>query len=138
MERLIDAADGGEDAIRAAEARLRATGKAYVRFALGEPGWFRTAFAATVGGDHYGPDEGVGGAGLGPLGLRSRQLDELLGAGGMDPAMRPDAEYAAWSAVHGFSMLLLEGPLRELPEGERDAALARTLETVQRGLRMAA
>ena len=78
----------------AANRRLRATGRAYVRFAL----------------------------------------DELMDAGGLPPERRPNADVTAWSAVHGISMLMLEGPLRDLSEGEREAALDSLLATVERGL----
>ena len=48
--------------------------------------------------------------------------------------MSPTAEYAAWSAVHGLSSLLLDGPLRELPEPEVQAAITTVLGAVNHGL----
>jgi hypothetical protein len=47
---------------------------------------------------------------------------------------RVGAEYAAWSAVHGISSLLLDGPLRELPEPEIDRAISTVLAVIARGL----
>jgi AcrR family transcriptional regulator len=150
MQELIAEVDPSDGSIEAATARLRATGLAYVRFALDEPGLFRTGFAAA--GDsavqasgrrviHEGEAGGVGAhepphdaVDPGPLELLQAQLDGLVSAGGMPAELRPYAEFAAWSAVHGFSMLLLDGPLRDLPESERQAALERTLDTIQRGL----
>ena len=134
MQELIAEVDPSDASAEAAAARLRATGVAYVRFALNEPGLFRTGFAA-AGHPEPQPPAGHGEGEPGPLQLLSAQLDGLLHAGGMAPELRPYAEFAAWSAVHGFSMLLLDGPLRELPALEREAALNRTLETVERGLR---
>ena len=104
--------------------RLEATGRAYVGFALAEPGLFRTAFAG----------KGAPDSGSGPYGLLKAQLDGLLESGALPPERRPDAELTAWSAVHGLSELLLDGPLRELPPPAREAALGHLLATVSRGL----
>ena len=51
----------------------------------------------------------------GPYALLGEALDGLVAAGAMDPAARPGAETVCWSAVHGFSLLHLDGPLRHLP-----------------------
>ena len=114
-----------------AGARLDAVGRAYVRFALREPGLFRTAFSV-----HTDPEAGRGaeGGGLGPFGLLLQVLDDAVVSGAMPPERRPGAEVAAWSAVHGLAVLLLDGPLRSVPEAGRDALLERTLATVREGL----
>lgn len=134
MQRLIVEVGPADDSVQAALGRLRATGMAYVQFALNEPGLFRTGFVS-VG--HLQPGDSTA-EGLAPspspLEILKQQLDGLVAAGGMDPEARSYAEFAAWSSVHGFSMLLLEGPLRDMAELERDAALERTLRTVERGL----
>lgn len=70
----------------------------------------------------------------GPLGLLTRSLDRLQTSGAMPPERRPNAELNAWSAVHGLSMLLLEGPLRGLPDHLRDDLIERVLIDVSRGL----
>lgn len=140
MEQLIGEVDPADRSLAAARARLRATGRAYVQFALTEPGLFRTAFCLT--GGHELPEadsenpawHGAGDTGLGPLGLLQRCLDELLEAGGLVPERRQYADIAAWSHVHGFSMLMLESPLSQLPASERDAALEQLLETFEAGL----
>jgi AcrR family transcriptional regulator len=134
MERRIaeTAPAGGE--LARARARLNACGRAYVEFALSEPGWFRTAFAVPAGLAWFEPGEGVGERGLGPLELVSEQLDALDAAGGVAPGRRVHAELSAWSAVHGLSTLLLDGPLRSLPDGDREQALARLLATIEHGL----
>jgi len=136
MEELIASVDPAEGTLAAARMRLRMTGVAYIRFALEEPGLFRTAFClsglhpADTGSLGAG---GVGDSGLGPFQLLQRSLDELLDAGGIAPGRRPYADYAAWAMVHGFSMLMLE-PLREMPVAERDAAMVRMLEVFELGL----
>ncbi|MHB8657796.1 MAG: TetR/AcrR family transcriptional regulator [Solirubrobacteraceae bacterium] len=134
MERLITEVGPGDVSLEAARRRLRATGAAYVRFALAQPGLFRTAFAIPDRLPALDSEQGDEDQALGPFGLLSRQLDELERAGGLGPGRRPSAEITAWSAVHGFSMLLLEGPLRGLGEGDRAAALEHVLDTVERGL----
>lgn len=134
VERMIDAVAPLDDPLELARRRLRATGTAYVHFALAEPGLFRTAFAVPDALPQERHEEGVGDSGLGPYGLLNRQLDELAAAGGIPPQRRAGAELTAWSSVHGLSTLLLDGPLRSLGPDEREAALARLLDTVERGL----
>jgi AcrR family transcriptional regulator len=131
--RIAEVAGGPEDA-EATRLRLRATGTAYLDFSLSEPGWFRTAFAVPPGLHYLEDGEGDGSSGLGPLELLGAQLDALCAAGVLPPERRPHAEIAAWSAVHGLSMLLLDGPLRELSGAEREVARGRLLDTIERGL----
>ena len=143
MRTLVGEVDGGGP--EAATARLRATGRAYVRFATEQPGLFRTAFALPSGMEY--PPEGhllgdvtdadgepLPASELGPFGLLGRQLDGMVSAGALAPERRPGADFVAWSAVHGLSMLLLEGPLRGLPAEERERLVEQLLETVQGGL----
>lgn len=134
MERRIGEVAAPGDAAQATRARLRATGSAYLEFARAEPGWFRTAFAVPPGLAYLDEGEGVGDSGLGPLELLGAQLDALTAAGLLPAERRAQAEIAAWAAVHGLAMLFLDGPLRELPQAERDSAGARLLETIERGL----
>jgi AcrR family transcriptional regulator len=137
MEQRVDAIDarnGPGDPAATAWLRLDALGRAYVEFATAEPGWFRTAFAVPRTTHMFAPGEGVGTSGLGPYGLLSARLDELVDVGAIPPERRPRAEYAAWSAVHGFSSLLNDGPLRDLPDTERRHALQAVLDVVTRGL----
>lgn len=131
MEERVAACGTGPD--RAWE-RLRATGRAYVEFALAEPGWFRTAFSATLLGDPLGPDEGVGAGGHGPYALLGQALDALVDAGEVTAARRRGAEDAAWAAVHGLASLLVTGPLRGLGAEQREASLTTVLDVVARGL----
>ncbi len=124
------------DPRRRAIAQLAAIGRAYIGFAVAEPGWFRTAFAARATEEkgrveaptRMTDDE------RGPYELLSAALDRLVEVGVLSVARRPGAEHAAWSAVHGMSVLLVEGPLRELPLGERDRAISVVLDVIARGL----
>jgi AcrR family transcriptional regulator len=109
-----------------ARARLREIGRAYVEFALAEPGLFSVAFAThEINGEMTEAD---------PYTQLGAALDELVAAGAMDATRRPGAETVCWSAVHGFSVLSLDGPLRDLSAAERDAELEGMLATVERGL----
>ncbi len=61
-------------------------------------------------------------------------IDELVSAGHLAADRRPGSDVACWAAVHGFSELCLDGPLRLMPADLRTAALERLLDTVDRGL----
>lgn len=95
-----------------ARLRLRAVGQAYLEFARTEPGLFDTAFAVP---DHPGgPETGE----AAPLELLQAGLDNLVSAGILGSARRPNFEYPIWASVHGLAVLL-RGPLRSLPEREK-------------------
>jgi AcrR family transcriptional regulator len=115
--------------VERAWARLSATGRAYIDFARSEPGWFRTAFSAA----HPSPTEEAEPV-EGPYGILAARLDELVEVGALPASRRPNAEYAAWSMVHGLSSLLVEGPLGAIPEPEVARAVDTVLAVVRRGL----
>ncbi|WGY00129.1 TetR/AcrR family transcriptional regulator [Nocardioides sp. QY071] len=122
----------GDPVARAVE-RLRSTGRGYIRFAIEEPGVFRTCFTGGLrdqGGK--GGQDGMGDPA--PYLLLGEMLDQLVAVGYLDPADRPDAEAGPWAAVHGLAMLLIDGPMSELGPPEQDIAIARTLDMVSRGL----
>ena len=112
---------------------LRAVGMAYIGFAMREPGLFRTAFSVPPSVHEHDPAK-TASLGLNPFQLLSLALDRMLESGLMTRKERKDAEYLAWSTVHGLSLLALEGPLHDMP---RDAVLAlgeRLVLMVERGL----
>ncbi|MEV6315455.1 TetR/AcrR family transcriptional regulator [Streptomyces sp. NPDC051776] len=128
-------ADGG--AGEGAVHRMTAIGRGYVRFAIDHPGLYRTAFCRTPVAEtstFTGLVAPGGGPEFSAFRLLSEALDALLASGRMHPGNRPAAEVAAWSAVHGLSLLILDGPLALLPAGERDAVVERTLATIVAGL----
>jgi AcrR family transcriptional regulator len=126
MQRRLDAVTATDPALRA-RTRLRETGRAYVEFALAEPGLFRVAFCPTDAADGT-PDDAA------PYVLLGQVLDELVEAGVLSPADRMGADVVCWAAVHGLSVLLLEGPLRGLNADERDGVLEKLLGTIEQGL----
>jgi AcrR family transcriptional regulator len=118
-----------------ARAGLRAIGAGYLRFAQAETGLFRTAFAAPPAEwEAHEGDYGKGPSGLDPFELLSRALDEMTEAGALDMSRRPEAEYLAWSAVHGFALLLIEGPLQGLDHARIEPLAGRLLDMVENGL----
>jgi AcrR family transcriptional regulator len=122
------------DPAKVARARLRGVGTAYLRFALKEPGLFRTAFSASRDLENIGDPARAGASGLSPLQLLGSVLDELVDAGALPNKQRPGAEFLAWSSVHGLAMLLIDGPLRALDQKQTHAIIERLLDMVEQGL----
>jgi AcrR family transcriptional regulator len=117
-----------------ARASLRAVGTGYLRFAQAETGLFRTAFAGADELPSAANPEKAGYSGLNPFQLLGVALDRLVEAGVLPLARRPGAEYLAWSAVHGWSMLVIDGPLRNLAQAKKHAIGQRLLDMVEKGL----
>ncbi|MGA8245892.1 MAG: TetR/AcrR family transcriptional regulator [Nocardioides sp.] len=110
--------------------RLRETGRAYVAFALREPGLFAVAFTAPEGpAVHADPTTLTG-----PYAVLNSVLDELVDCGAVTPERRLGADVACWAMVHGFAVLCVDGPLREMPQEMRDPLLEVVLDVVHRGL----
>jgi AcrR family transcriptional regulator len=124
------------DPRRAARDRLRAIGGAYVRFAQQEPGLFRIAFSAAERppAEPHPDPEMAGRSGLNPFELLGSVLDEMVATGALPAHKRPGAEYLAWSSVHGLAMLLIDGPLKSMPEEERAGVVENLLDMVEEGL----
>lgn len=134
IEAELAAVDADRPPAEAARASLRAVGSGYMKFALAEPGLFRTAFRIADDARGQPVPEKAGHSGLNPFQLLGRALDRYVAAGLMPPELRPGAEFLAWSAVHGMSMLILEGPMRYLSPAQHRALEARLLGMVERGL----
>lgn len=111
------------DPVDRARRRLRETGKAYVDYALAEPGLFATAFNGVSLGELTGPYQHL-----------SDALDECLAVGVLPASKREGAELSCWAGVHGFSMLYGTGPLRDVTKKEREADLNRLLDRIDDGL----
>lgn len=123
----------GRDPQAFARKSLRAVGMGYLGFAMRESGMFRTAFSAPPV-VHSQNQANVASMGLNPYQLLSLALDRMQQSGLLGKKDRKDAEYLAWSSVHGLALLALEGPLQKMP---REAVLAlgeRLVAMVERGL----
>jgi len=122
------------DEVAYARANLRAIGAAYIAFAQNESGLFRTAFAGVALVAHTPVGGGEAHASPGPFQLLGAALDLLVSAGALPLERRPGAEYLAWSAVHGLSMLVIDGPLRRLTRHDRARVTRALLDMVEKGL----
>lgn len=137
MAEAVRVLPGLDDPGEEAERRAEAIGRGYVHFAIEHPGLYRTAFCRTAEAeenDFTGLQVPDGGAEFAAFRELSDTLDALVAAGRMRPENRPAAEVAAWSTVHGLSLLILDGPLALLPADQCDAVVERTLTAIVAGL----
>lgn len=125
MERRLAGVQATDPVLRARR-RLAETGRAYVEFALGEPGLFRLAFSVASRASTISRS--------GPYLVLRRVLDDLVDVGFLSAQGRVGAEITCWSAVHGFSVLAIAGALDEGAgiEPETDEELARVLAAIDR------
>jgi AcrR family transcriptional regulator len=147
MRASLESGESLDDPAEEAMRRLRALGRAYIEFALTDPGLFRTAFCRPEkplpeGGAHDGAGSGALPPQLaermtsrGPYALLSGVLDELVGCGVLEPGRRQGAEIPAWAAVHGLATLLVDGPLALLSPQEQQAAAERCADFVLNGIK---
>jgi len=132
MEAAIEAAPGKPGTPARAAAELTAIGSAYVEFAVAHAPHFRVMFGPWCDlAEELAPELLPGGRD--PLRLLSDTLDGMVRAGAIDAATRAGAEIGAWSAVHGFASLLVEGGLR-LDPAERALAYRGVQRTMLLGL----
>ncbi|MHC2997723.1 TetR/AcrR family transcriptional regulator [Microbacterium sp. HJ5] len=124
----VDATPPGLPADAASVDRLRRVGLAYIDFARAERGWFELAFATQDPQASEGivtlDDEVVA-----PFQLLLDALDAMVAAGALAPERRLYAEWACWSAVHGFADIAVHGPLQWQPEPVIDALAAAVVES---------
>lgn len=123
----------GRDAQVFARKSLRAVGMGYLGFAMREPGMFRTAFSVPPPVHEQNPAN-TASMGLNPFQLLSLALDRMLESGLLSKKTRQDAEYLAWSTVHGLALLVLEGPLHQMPHEMVSGLGERLVGMVERGL----
>jgi len=112
---------------------LRAVGMGYLGFAMREPGMFRTAFSVPPP-VHSSNPANTASMGLNPFQLLSLALDRMQESGLISKKDRKDAEYLAWSTVHGLALLVLEGPLHQMSSEIVLALGERLVIMVERGL----
>lgn len=135
MERTAARIPGADDPALAAETRLAALCRGYVAFAVAQPGLYRSAFSTPPADDAETTAEGPGTTELRAFTLLTDALGAVAATARPPRAARPAAEAAAWSAVHGLSLLLLQDPLRRLPAQRRDDVVESTLAMVVSGTR---
>jgi AcrR family transcriptional regulator len=123
----------GRDPQVFARKSLRAVGMGYLGFAMREPGMFRTAFSVPPPVHEQNPAN-TASMGLNPFQLLSLSLDRMRGSGLLSKKNRQDAEYLAWSTVHGLALLVLEGPLYKMPQEMVQTLGERLVTMVERGL----
>lgn len=133
MEQSVVASGTGASA-SAARAGLRAVGSAYIGFAREHPGLFRVAFGVPDDLKNSGSPAKAGEAGRTPFQILGAALDRLVSSGVLPTERRKNAEFLAWSAVHGLGMLVIDGPLRGLNDSMISEATERLLDMVERGL----
>jgi len=134
VERMLALEPSVRPGVSEARARLIAVGLGYISFALAEPGWFDVAFG---GPDAFGAASTASNdpaAVPAPLAFLLDALDGLVVSGELAPAARPGAEWPCWSAVHGFTLLALHGPLRRQPPHVIQAAAQRTVDAAITGI----
>lgn len=119
-----------DDPVLLARRRLAGVGRAYVEFALAEPGLFRVALK------HRARSGGNDKLNRGAYHLLGEVLDELEAVGYVSRERRVGAEILCSSVVHGFALLTLDGVLAHgSPEG-LDRALDLVLVGLDRSLGM--
>jgi AcrR family transcriptional regulator len=126
LERLA-AVRAGSDPRTAALERFRATGAAYVHFALREPGLFRVAFVPCDPALVVRDDPS-------PYAILSEAIDAVAASGAMPRDRRRHAEEVAWAAVHGAAVLIGEGLIQPADDDDRADLIERVLDTVAYGL----
>jgi hypothetical protein len=136
MQANVDASGTLDDPVAEGVRRLHAIGLAYVEYSVAEPGLFRTAFCRSELDDTADAMEEMVGASA-PYRMLSEALDGLAAAGALPAGERPYAELKLWATVHGLAVLMLDGPLRSVPEEGRSVLVESTLDYCVAGLRIA-
>jgi len=134
MEAQLDALSPELGREELARASLRAIGLGYLHFALTETGLFRTIFAVPYEWPGTPDPAKAGATGLNPFQLLGVALDRMVAAGVLPVERRAGAEFLAWSTVHGFAMLVIDGPLHSFAPAQIDALGQRAVAMVEKGL----
>jgi len=96
-------------------ARMRAAGHGYVSFALANPGYFRTIFGEKFWPDKNDPVKAAFvAAGRESLDVLRGLIEEGVRSGQLRAGDTDQIALAAWSMVHGLSLLIIDGQLTGL------------------------
>jgi AcrR family transcriptional regulator len=106
MVAAAQAVPGDDDA--AAIARFRSAGEAYVRFAVDEPHLFRHTFGPGCDLDQGKDPSNIENESV-SYQVLCRGLDDLDRRGLLRPGGREGLDLVAWTMVHGFASLVLDG-----------------------------
>lgn len=134
MEKELAAIPAGAAPADRSRAALRAVGTGYLRFALDQPGLFRTAFGPPIDGQPGTDASRAAASGLTPFQLLSRALDQMVAAGVLPQERRAGAEYLAWPAIHGLATIVIDGPLRRFTREQAEQVGQRLLDMIEHGL----
>ncbi|MFD9726148.1 TetR/AcrR family transcriptional regulator [Streptomyces sp. NPDC059072] len=134
IARAAPVGSADDDPAGHARARFRAVGTGYIRFAVTEPGLFRTAFHVPADMAYATDTTAAGAGGLTPFELLGTALDDLVETGLLPAERRPGAEFLAWSAVHGLAVLTIDGPLRGITPQQAHDAGQDVIAMIERGL----
>jgi AcrR family transcriptional regulator len=99
---------------RDVSAKLRAAGRGYVTFALRHPGYFRTIFGEKIWPDASEADPGrasLRAAGEEAFGVLRGIVESGMREGWLRSGDVDQVSLAAWSLVHGLSLLIIDGHL---------------------------
>ena len=132
MRRAMKAARAGQGPANLSVNRFKATGRAYVQFALAHPDLFEVMFgrngAITLAPGDPADDE------AGTYALLGSAIDDLVSSGVLAASRRPGAELNAWVTVHGFARLCLDGAAKLPPDSTRADALEYLLDFIVAGI----
>lgn len=111
--------------------RFKAVGRAYVEFACEHPQLFRLMFSEW-GADCLGPSAVP--PAVTPRTLLAKALDDLVAQGLLPAEKRQGADLKAWSVVHGFASLAIDGPATASGAAEHARELESLLDFAVAGL----
>jgi AcrR family transcriptional regulator len=123
-----------------ADVALVNTGVVYVRFGLENPAFYRLMFGSVLGGSEKDrPEVYVSAANEAKAVLVD--VIERGARAGVFPGLRADPKHvaiaalSAWSTVHGFTMLVIDGLADGLPRRAVNAIAKQVAQTLANGLR---
>jgi AcrR family transcriptional regulator len=127
LQKALSSVDGpGTSALE----RVKALGRGYVDFAVDHPELLRVMF----GSSGFSSLEKGGPPKPPAYALLGAALDELARVGVLPPDRRPGAELKAWTVVHGFASLVVQGVGAVQGTAARTDALEAVLEFAVTGL----
>ena len=132
MRRAMSATRTGKGPAQVAVNRFKATGRAYVQFALAHPELFEVMFGRSGAISQAPGDPAEDEAG--PYALLGSALDDLVSSGVLPASRRPGAELNTWVTVHGFARLCLDGAAKLPPGSARADALESLLDFAVAGI----